>query len=71
MCISGTSHVLTGEGFNVTDADNEVKMIHEENKAKMAAMSQEEIFSEQKKLLEMLGMILSIKCMALIYLYKL
>ena len=47
--------VIEGSGLSATFGRDEARKIHEENVNKLAAMTEEEILAEQRKLLEMLG----------------
>lgn len=47
--------LVSGQGLQVRDSTGETKRIHEENQAKLQAMSQAEILEEQRKLLSQLG----------------
>lgn len=47
--------LVSGQGLQVRDGTGETKRIHEENQAKLQAMSQTEILEEQRKLLSQLG----------------
>lgn len=47
--------LVSGEGLTGPDSSAETTRIHQENQAKIQAMSQSEILEEQKKLLSHLG----------------
>ncbi|KTF74588.1 hypothetical protein cypCar_00029926 [Cyprinus carpio] len=47
--------LLTGQGLRIANSAMETRKIHEENQAKLQAMSQSEILEEQRKLLAQLG----------------
>lgn len=47
--------LLTGQGLGIANSAMETMKIHEENQAKLLAMSQSEILEEQRKLMAQLG----------------
>ncbi len=47
--------LLTGQGLGIANSAMETVKIHEENQAKMQAMSQSEILEEQRRLMGQLG----------------
>lgn len=60
MCGSVTDRVggpllLSGQGLAIANSAMETMKIHEENQARLQAMSQGEILEEQRKLLAQLG----------------
>ncbi len=52
---SDTLPLISGSGLNISTPEREVSAIQQENLARMADMTQQEILEEQKKLLETLG----------------
>lgn len=60
MCGSVTDRVggpllLSGQGLGIANSAMETMKIHEENQARLQAMSKSEILEEQRKLLAQLG----------------
>lgn len=49
-------HLVTGEGLRGQKPEQEAQTIHEENIARLQAMTPEEILQEQQRLLAQLGM---------------
>lgn len=49
-------HLVTGKGLRDQEAEQEAQTIHEENIARLQAMTPEEIQQEQQRLLAQLGM---------------
>lgn len=49
-------HLVTGKGLRGQEAEKEAQTIHEENIARLQAMTPEEILQEQQRLLAHLGM---------------
>lgn len=49
-------HLVTGKGLRDQEAEQEAQTIHEENIARLQAMTPEEILQEQQRLLAQLGM---------------
>lgn len=69
MCGSVTDRVggpllLSGQGLGIANSTTETMKIHEENQARLQAMSKSEILEEQRKLLAQLGELntLKLKC---------
>jgi hypothetical protein len=54
--------VITGKGLRGQEAEQEAQTIHEENVARLQAMSAEEILQEQQQLLAQLGMRARLSC---------
>ena len=55
-------HLVTGKGLQGQEAEQEAQTIHEENIARLQAMTSEEILQEQQRLLAQLGMNTWLSC---------